>query len=60
MRRRIVDIAINAANRSQRLTAIAKLDKRQDIQALVRILNESIYKDTIEKAELALAKYSFK
>ncbi len=57
---KLLQIAIASSNSQKRASAVEKLAKNSNISALVRVLNETIYKDTIEKAELALAKYNFK
>ena len=56
----LVEMAVGSKNKKTRESAIKKLDKDGNVAGLVRILNESIHKNTVEKAELALAKYSFK
>lgn len=57
---KVLHIAIYSPDSKKRADAVEKLAKNANIAALVRVLNETIYKDTIEKAELALAKYNFK
>ncbi len=56
----LVEAAANSKNSRTRINAVRKLDREGNVAGLVRILNESIYKDSIERAELALAKYNFK
>lgn len=56
----LIQVALRSASPRLRGLAVDKLERQRNLFGLVRVLNECIYKGTVEEAEIALAKYQFK